>query len=86
MSHWPALIVASACWIAGGVAAAEPRRIIVANGDVRIDVIAEGAGPLLVLLPSRKFRAWFRVKVSKHLFQHRYDYRAISEGLRRSAW
>ncbi len=30
----------------------------------------------LVLLPSRKFRAWFRVKVSKHLFQHRYDYRA----------
>ncbi|MFM2099705.1 MAG: hypothetical protein RLZZ366_1244 [Pseudomonadota bacterium] len=30
----------------------------------------------LVLLPSRKFRAWFRVKISKHLFQHRYDYRA----------
>lgn len=34
----------------------------------------------LLLLPSRKFRAWFRVKVSKHLFQHRYDYR--SEWLR----
>jgi putative PEP-CTERM system histidine kinase len=30
----------------------------------------------LALLPSRKFRAWFRVKLSKHLFQHRYDYRA----------
>ena len=30
----------------------------------------------LVLLPSSDFRAWFRVKVSKHLFQHRYDYRA----------
>jgi putative PEP-CTERM system histidine kinase len=30
----------------------------------------------LALLPSRKFRAWFRVKISKHLFQHRYDYRA----------
>jgi putative PEP-CTERM system histidine kinase len=30
----------------------------------------------LVLLPSSTFRAWFRVKVSKHLFQHRYDYRA----------
>ena len=30
----------------------------------------------LVLLPSSSFRAWFRVKVSKHLFQHRYDYRA----------
>jgi putative PEP-CTERM system histidine kinase len=34
----------------------------------------------LILLPSSRFRAWFRVKVSKHLFQHRYDYR--SEWLR----
>jgi putative PEP-CTERM system histidine kinase len=34
----------------------------------------------LVLLPSKSFRAWFRVKVSKHLFRHRYDYR--SEWLR----
>ncbi len=30
----------------------------------------------LALLPSARFRAWFRVKVAKHLFQHRYDYRA----------
>jgi putative PEP-CTERM system histidine kinase len=30
----------------------------------------------LLLLPSARFRAWFRVKVAKHLFQHRYDYRA----------
>jgi putative PEP-CTERM system histidine kinase len=30
----------------------------------------------LLLLPSARFRAWFRVKLSKHLFQHRYDYRA----------
>ncbi|MEK6638261.1 MAG: XrtA/PEP-CTERM system histidine kinase PrsK [Pseudomonadota bacterium] len=30
----------------------------------------------LVLLPSSRLRAWFRVKISKHLFQHRYDYRA----------
>jgi putative PEP-CTERM system histidine kinase len=29
----------------------------------------------LVLLPSQSFRAWLRVKVSKHLFRHRYDYR-----------
>jgi len=29
------------------------KREIVAHGDVRIDVIAEGAGPLVVLLPSR---------------------------------
>lgn len=30
----------------------------------------------VALLPSNKFRAWFKVKVSKHFFQHRYDYRA----------
>jgi putative PEP-CTERM system histidine kinase len=30
----------------------------------------------LALLPSARFRGWFRVKVAKHLFQHRYDYRA----------
>ncbi len=34
----------------------------------------------LLLVPSAKFRAWARVKVSKHFFQHRYDYR--SEWLR----
>ncbi len=27
-------------------------------------------------LPSKKMRAWLRVTASKHLFQHRYDYRA----------
>lgn len=30
----------------------------------------------LALLPSKRFRGWVRVKLSKHLFQHRYDYRA----------
>ncbi len=30
----------------------------------------------LALLPSPRFRAWFRVKLAKHLFRHRYDYRA----------
>ncbi|WP_373487800.1 XrtA/PEP-CTERM system histidine kinase PrsK [Blastomonas sp.] len=29
----------------------------------------------LVLLPSDRFRAWFKVKATKHFFQHRYDYR-----------
>ncbi len=29
----------------------------------------------LVLLPSGKARAWLRVFVAKHLFEHRYDYR-----------
>ncbi|MEO1044699.1 MAG: XrtA/PEP-CTERM system histidine kinase PrsK [Pseudomonadota bacterium] len=30
----------------------------------------------LVLLPSNSFRAWFKVKIAKHFFQHRYDYRS----------
>ena len=29
----------------------------------------------LLVLPSRKLRGWLKVVVSKHLFQHRYDYR-----------
>lgn len=29
----------------------------------------------LILLPSFKIRAWLRVAVAKHLFEHRYDYR-----------
>lgn len=29
----------------------------------------------LVLLPSAKLRAWLRVTLAKHLFEHRYDYR-----------
>jgi pimeloyl-ACP methyl ester carboxylesterase len=34
-------------------AQAEPVREIVAEGDVRIEVIAQGSGPLVVMLPSR---------------------------------
>jgi len=34
----------------------------------------------IILMPSARFRSWLRVKVSKHFFQHRYDYR--SEWLR----
>jgi putative PEP-CTERM system histidine kinase len=29
----------------------------------------------LVLLPSARARGWIRVKIAKHLFEHRYDYR-----------
>ncbi|WP_164117270.1 XrtA/PEP-CTERM system histidine kinase PrsK [Sphingorhabdus sp. Alg239-R122] len=30
----------------------------------------------LFFLPSGKYRAWFKVKIAKHLYQHRYDYRS----------
>ncbi len=34
----------------------------------------------MVLLPSARARGWMKVKLAKHLFEHRYDYR--SEWLR----
>lgn len=43
---------------------------------VQIGFVFAASVAALVLLPSGKFRAWFRVKVSKHFFRHRYDYRA----------
>jgi pimeloyl-ACP methyl ester carboxylesterase len=45
----------SVCWIVLSTVAAQAERIkeIVAYDDVRIEVIAEGRGPLIVLLPSR---------------------------------
>jgi pimeloyl-ACP methyl ester carboxylesterase len=47
--------VAAALIVLGGVAGAQAERAreIVAYDDVRIDVIAEGKGPLIVLLPGR---------------------------------
>jgi len=38
-----------------------------------IALITVGA---MVLLPSSRARAWAKVKLAKHLFEHRYDYRA----------
>ena len=50
-----AYLIAIACLMATGAntVRAEQTRSIVAYDDVRIDVIAEGTGPLVVLLPSR---------------------------------
>lgn len=39
--------------IAPASAQSDRTREFVSNGDARIEVIAEGAGPLVVLLPSR---------------------------------
>jgi pimeloyl-ACP methyl ester carboxylesterase len=53
--HRIILSVVSACLIGFGTAGARAERVreIVAYDDVRIDVIAEGSGPLVVLLPGR---------------------------------
>ena len=35
-----------------------------------------GTSAAVLALPSARARAWIKVKLAKHLFQHRYDYRA----------
>lgn len=35
-----------------------------------------GIAAALLILPSRRLRGWLKVTLVKHLFQHRYDYRA----------
>lgn len=34
-----------------------------------------GVGLIIALAPSPRVRSWMRVQISKHFFQHRYDYR-----------
>ncbi len=41
----------------------------------QITVVAGLSAGALVLMPSSRLRAWMRVKVAKHFFKHRYDYR-----------
>ena len=41
----------------------------------QLGFIAVASALALVVLPSRRMRGWLRVTATKHLFQHRYDYR-----------
>jgi putative PEP-CTERM system histidine kinase len=43
---------------------------------IQIGFLAGASSLALMVLPSRKLRSWIRVVLAKHLFQHRYDYRA----------
>ncbi|GLR48084.1 histidine kinase [Sphingomonas astaxanthinifaciens DSM 22298] len=59
--------------------------------SLAILVLAGMTVGLAVLLPSRRARSWTRVKIAKHFFEHRYDYRtewlrfAATLGERRSS-
>lgn len=50
-----------------------------AGGDfarlIELTFLTLASAVALLVLPSRKLRGWLKVIVSKHLFQHRYDYR-----------
>jgi putative PEP-CTERM system histidine kinase len=45
------------------------------SGALMIAVLAAMTVGAMVLLPSARARGWLKVKLAKHLFEHRYDYR-----------
>ena len=48
------------------------RRLV---GGLMIGVLAVMTVGAMVLIPSARARGWVKVKLAKHLFEHRYDYR-----------
>jgi len=56
------------------------RSIAYVGGDmaglVQFSFIIAASVFAVLVLPSRRLRDWLRVTLTKHLFQHRYDYRA----------
>jgi putative PEP-CTERM system histidine kinase len=50
------------------------------SASLMVGVLAVMTVGAMVILPSARARGWLKVKVAKHLFEHRYDYR--SEWLR----
>ncbi|MDJ0643858.1 MAG: PEP-CTERM system histidine kinase PrsK [Erythrobacter sp.] len=55
------------------------RSLAVLGGDIarvsQVAFVVLGVIAAIVFLPSQRVRGWFRVTATKHLFQHRYDYR-----------
>ncbi|MEO8454508.1 MAG: XrtA/PEP-CTERM system histidine kinase PrsK [Sphingomicrobium sp.] len=45
------------------------------SASLMIGLLAVMTVGAMVLLPSARARGWLKVKVAKHLFEHRYDYR-----------
>ena len=73
MYRFPATLLAIALMVGNSVAADSPRqRELVRYADVQIDVITEGAGPLIILLPSRG--------------RDSEDYDEVAEGLAKSGF
>ncbi|MES2137308.1 MAG: XrtA/PEP-CTERM system histidine kinase PrsK [Pseudomonadota bacterium] len=50
------------------------------SGALSVGVLAAMTVAAMVVIPSARARGWLKVKLAKHLFEHRYDYR--SEWLR----
>ena len=46
------------------------------SASLMVGVLAVMTVAAMVLIPSARARGWLKVKLAKHLFEHRYDYRA----------
>lgn len=45
------------------------------SGSLLVALLAVMTVAAMVLIPSQQARGWAKVKIAKHLFEHRYDYR-----------
>ena len=75
--HFLSLAIISGYLVAMGLAS---RWLTEASADtarlIQIAVLVAATALIAAWLPSRKLRGWLRVTLLKHLFEHRYDYRA----------
>ena len=46
------------------------------SASLGVGVLAVMTVAVMVIIPSARARGWLKVKLAKHLFEHRYDYRA----------
>ncbi|MBJ6120292.1 PEP-CTERM system histidine kinase PrsK [Sphingomonas sp. BT553] len=72
------LVVAALLLYAGATALAANLAGAIAGGQARAAqtaIVFGATAALLALVSTPWLRAWMRVKVAKHLFSHRYDYR-----------
>ncbi|MGB7407080.1 MAG: XrtA/PEP-CTERM system histidine kinase PrsK [Pontixanthobacter sp.] len=71
-------LLAIGAYLAGMVAFAQS--LLMLGGDfsrlTQVGFTAAAMAVALIWLPSKRLRGWVRVTALKHLFQHRYDYRA----------
>jgi putative PEP-CTERM system histidine kinase len=70
-------LMAIGTYLAIMIAVAQLLRMM--GGDIaniaQLGLVLSMSVTALLLLPSARFRAWFKVKTAKHFFKYRYDYR-----------
>lgn len=81
-----AALVLIGAYLAAMIAIAQGLALIGGTGAQALQsgFVAAASAVALALVPSRRLRGWLRVMLAKHLFRHRYDYRAEWQRLTRT--